>query len=66
MSVIRYFACRGQDIDKLIDMSSSDILTLKLMAQENDLQTFNLIKDAIKCGYLEAKNEIAKAMKENN
>ena len=66
MSVIRYFASRGQDIDKLIDMSPSDILVLKLMAQENDLQTFNLIKDAVNCGYLEAKNEIAKAMKENN
>ena len=66
MSVIRYFACRGQDIDKLIDMSSSDILTLKLMAQENDIEMFNLIKYAVKCGYLEAKNEIAKAMKENN
>ena len=47
-------------------MSSSDILTLKLMAQENDIQMFNLIKDAVKCGYLEAKQEIAKAMKENN
>ena len=66
MSVIRYFACRGQDIDKLIDMPSSDILTLKLMAQENDIEMFNIIKDAVKCGYLEAKNEIAKAMKENN
>ena len=49
-----------------MDMSSADILTLKLMAQENDIQMFNLIKDAVKCGYLEAKNEIAKAMKENN
>ena len=47
-------------------MSSADILTLKLMAQENDIQTFNLIKDAVKFGYLEAKAEIAKAMKENN
>lgn len=49
-----------------MDMSPADILVLKLMAQENDIQTFNLIKDAVKCGYLEAKNEIAKAMKENN
>ena len=47
-------------------MSSADILTLKLMAQENDIQMFNLIKDAVKCGYLEAKSEIAKAIKENN
>ena len=47
-------------------MSSADILTLKLMAQENDIQMFNLIKDAVKCGYLEAKQEIVKAMKENN
>ena len=44
-------------------MSSSDILTLKLMAEENDIQMFNLIKDAVKCGYLKAKEEIAKAMK---
>lgn len=61
MATISYFACRGQDIDKLINKSPYELAILKTMAEQEKQDLFDVISLAVENGYLKAKVEISKA-----